>query len=94
MKLQSSAKVKPKGRPPGAKNKKQSISQVDLEGSTRQDPFRFKYEAKGRRTGKESQGNIHVKKRKRGDQGNGSCQKKIKTQAKKNKTSADSLGLD
>ncbi len=83
MELQSPVKVKPKGRPPGAKNKKQSIPQVDLEGSTRRDPSRFEYEAKGRRTGRESQGNIHAKKRKMGDQGNGSRQKKIKPKPRK-----------
>lgn len=51
---------------------------MDLEGSTCRDPSRFEYEAKERRTGKESQGNIHAKKKKSWDQGNGSCQKKSK----------------
>ena len=67
---------------------------MDLEGSTRRDPSQFEYEAKVRRIGTKSQDNINARGRKRGDQGNGSRQKKVKTQAKKNKISADSLGLD
>ncbi len=47
-----------------------------------------------RRTGTKSQDNINARGRKKGDQGNGSHQKKVKTQAKKNKISTDSLGLD
>lgn len=53
-------KVKPKGRPPGAKNKKRSIAQVDLEGSTRRDSSRFEHEAKVRKTGTKSQDNINA----------------------------------
>ena len=67
---------------------------MDLEGSTRRDPSRFEHEAKVRKTGTKNQDNINAKGRKEGDQGNGSRQKKIKTQAKRNKISTDSLGLD
>ena len=67
---------------------------MDLEGSTYRDPSRFEYEAKEKKIDMESKDNIHAKKRKGGDQGNGSCQKKIKTKAKKNKMLADSLTLD
>ncbi len=47
-----------------------------------------------RRTGTKNQDNINVRGKKRGDHVNGSGQKKVKTQAKKNKISTDSLGLD
>ncbi len=47
-----------------------------------------------RRTGTKNQDNINAKGRKKRDQDNGSRLKKIKTQAKKNKISTNSLGLD
>ncbi len=56
---------------------------MDLERLTRRDPSRFKYEAKGGRTGRENQGNIYAKKKKKGDQSNGSRQKKIKLNLRK-----------
>ncbi len=66
---------------------------MDLERSTCRDLSRFEHEAKVRRTGTKNQDNINAIGRKRGDQGNGSRQKKVKTQAKKNKISTDSLSL-
>lgn len=54
MKLQSFAKVKPKKQPPGAKNKKESICQIDLERPTWRDPSRFEYEAKKNKTDRKS----------------------------------------
>ncbi len=58
---------------------------MDLERSTRRDPSKFEHEANMRRTGTKNQDNINARGRKKGDQGNGSRQKKVKTQAKKNK---------
>lgn len=49
--LRFSAKFKTKGRPPGAKNKKLSITQADLEGFTHRDLSRFEYEAKTKEVG-------------------------------------------
>lgn len=64
MELSSPTKVKLKRRLPGIRNKKQPISPIDLEESTCQTLSRFEYEAKRKRTSKESQNNIHAKKRK------------------------------
>lgn len=64
LELQSFTKVKPKKRPPASINKKQSIFQIDLEKSICQNLSKFKYKAKAKKTGKESQSNIYVKKSK------------------------------
>ncbi len=44
LELKSPSKVKPKGRPPGAKNKKRSGAQAGLDESTRREPSRFEHE--------------------------------------------------
>lgn len=59
--LQSPAKFKPKRRPPGAKNKKRSVTQADLERSTPRDPSRFEHEAKTRKTGTRGQDDTRAK---------------------------------
>lgn len=67
LELQSLAKVKPKGWAPDTKNKKRSIAQVDLEGSTYWDLSRFEHKAKVRRIGIKSQDKINARGRKRED---------------------------
>lgn len=44
LELKSPSRVKPKGRPPGAKNKKRSQTEAGLDDSTRREPSRFEYE--------------------------------------------------
>ncbi len=67
---------------------------MNSEGFTRQDLTRFEHEAKVRTTGTKNQVNINARGKKKGDQGNGSRQKKVKIQAKKNQILIHSLGLD
>ena len=42
--MKSTSKVKPKGRPSGAKNKKRSRGQAGLDESTRREPSRFEHD--------------------------------------------------
>ena len=44
LELKSPSRVKPKGRPSGAKNKKQSGAQAGLDESIRREPSRFEHE--------------------------------------------------
>lgn len=85
--LQSPAKVKPKGRLPGAKNKKRSVAQADLERSTeRRNLSRFEHEAKTEKAGMRSQDNTRAKGRqRRTEQGRGDGHKRIEHQAKRPK---------
>lgn len=69
LELKSPLRVKPKGRPPGAKNKKRSQTEAGLDDSTRRELSRFEYEE-----GKDKSKNTLVKKsdlskRRRKDQG-------------------------
>lgn len=65
LELKSPSRVKPKGKPPGAKNKKRSQTETGLDYSTRREPSRFEYEERKDKSKNTSVKNSDLSKRQR-----------------------------